>query len=369
MRNPLLLIVDDVPKNLQVLGNLLRREYSDIAVATNGSQALALAKKALPDIILLDIMMPDIDGMEVCAKLKADPDTQGIPVIFLTAKTQQEDINAGFAAGAVDYVKKPFNAAELLNRVRTHLDLKLRTEELERQNQENRELLHVLCHDLTNPLNSLRMYLDLLGLDPTMSGPELRGDMLKVTDNSLQMIGLVRKLRALEEKPESLPLLAVSVADAVQESSFILGNLYHKKGIVLKADLDDGIAVQVEPVSFVSSVLNNLLSNAAKFSYPGGTVEVTACHPPGATRVEIRITDHGVGMSSELVAQLFDVGRNRSRAGTDGELGTGFGMPLVKKFVELYGGSIQLSSKDVEDHPGASGTEVVLSLSAPGNKG
>ncbi|MCP4132778.1 MAG: fused response regulator/phosphatase [bacterium] len=120
----LILIVDDVPKNIQVLGNILNKESYRIAFATDGKQALDMVYNLHPDLILLDIMMPEMDGYEVCRKLKESRDTRDIPIIFLTAKTETEDIVKGFQFGAVDYVTKPFNSAVLLARVQTHLELK-----------------------------------------------------------------------------------------------------------------------------------------------------------------------------------------------------------------------------------------------------
>ena len=120
----LVLIVDDVPKNLQVLGNILRNRGYNISVATSGEQALNMMDKILPDLILLDVIMPGIDGFQVCEELKASEKTKDIPVIFLTAKTQTEDIVKGFELGAVDYVTKPFIKEELLARVHTLLALK-----------------------------------------------------------------------------------------------------------------------------------------------------------------------------------------------------------------------------------------------------
>ena len=120
----LVLIVDDVPKNLQVLGNILRNRDYNISVATSGEQALNMMEKILPDLILLDVIMPGIDGFQVCEELKASEKTKDIPVIFLTAKTQTEDIVKGFELGAADYVTKPFIKEELLARVHTLLALK-----------------------------------------------------------------------------------------------------------------------------------------------------------------------------------------------------------------------------------------------------
>jgi len=121
---PLVLIVDDIPRNIKVLGDILRTRECRIAVATNGPQAIEMVKKAQPDLILLDIMMPEMDGFAVCKILKESSQTKDIPIIFLTAKTETADIVKGLEAGAVDYISKPFNSTELLARVTTHLELK-----------------------------------------------------------------------------------------------------------------------------------------------------------------------------------------------------------------------------------------------------
>ncbi|RLC07063.1 MAG: hypothetical protein DRI57_26335 [Deltaproteobacteria bacterium] len=122
--NPLILIVDDAPVNLQVLSGLLTGANYEIAAAIDGEEAISVASHVFPDIILLDIIMPGLDGYEVCKRLKARPQTKDIPIIFLTAKTEPEDIMEGFQIGGADYVTKPFNSKELLTKVHTHLELK-----------------------------------------------------------------------------------------------------------------------------------------------------------------------------------------------------------------------------------------------------
>lgn len=123
-KKPLILIVDDVPENIQVIASVLSNDYCEISAATGGEQALKLITGTTPDLILLDIMMQGMDGFEVCRRLKKNPETSNIPVIFLTAMTETDDIVKGFELGAVDYVTKPFKTAEMLSRVRTHLKLK-----------------------------------------------------------------------------------------------------------------------------------------------------------------------------------------------------------------------------------------------------
>ena len=162
IKDSVVLIVDDIPENLQVLGNILSAYGLDIGVATDGLQALENVKFQKPDLILLDIMMPGMDGFEVCEKLKSNPETSNIPVIFLTAKSQTEDIVKGFEVGAVDYVTKPFNSAELLVRVFNHLELKKAKDKIERQNDELKEMndaknkfFSIISHDLRGPFSGL----------------------------------------------------------------------------------------------------------------------------------------------------------------------------------------------------------------------
>jgi len=134
-KQPLLLIVDDTVENLQVLGSVLKSENYKIAIATNGHQAITIANDIKPDLILMDIMMPGMDGYETCKKLKSIPETMEIPLIFLTAKVDNEDIIKGFKVGAVDYITKPFNSYELKARARTHIELKISRDLLKKKNE------------------------------------------------------------------------------------------------------------------------------------------------------------------------------------------------------------------------------------------
>ncbi len=149
---PIILIVDDVSINLQVLGNILKKSGYKISAALSGKQALTIIENTKPDLILLDIMMPEMDGFEMCKILKSKPETKDIPIIFLTAKTEKQDVIDGINLGAVDYVTKPFNSTELLARVNNHIELKLSKDELQRVNKE-----------LTNSLAQIKL---LKGLIP-----------------------------------------------------------------------------------------------------------------------------------------------------------------------------------------------------------
>ena len=363
---PTILVVDDTPEHLTIAVEFLRAEYR-VKVARSGPEALKVARSTPhPDLVLLDIMMPDMDGFEVCTVLKADPELARIPVIFLSAKTDTEDIIHGFALGAADYISKPFWLEEFQARVRTHLEIKHAEDVIRRQNEAQREMLHMLCHDLANPFTNIMGVLDVIGDDPAAFAEYL--PLLKAsTRNGIEVIELVRLLRALEEKP--LPLGRVDLSQVVAESLAMLTSRIREKNVLVDADVPAGLHVVAERVSLGTTVLNNLLTNAIKFSHPGGIVELGAERADGTVRITVR--DHGVGMPRSLLADLFDVRKVTSRPGTAGEKGTGFGMPLVRKLVETFGGSIAVSSREEAEGSSDHGTEVrVLLPEAPaGDRG
>jgi len=187
------LIVDDIPENLQVLGNILLQKGLDVGFATNGEEALEAIEYSKPDIILLDIMMPGMSGITVCQKLKANPETKDIPVIFITAKAQPEDIIKGFEVGAVDYVTKPFNSGELIARVSIQLELKKSRDLIAKQNQELHELnatkdkfFSIIAHDLRGPFSGLLGLTDLLSQEgETMQTDEII-DLIKKIHQTLK---------------------------------------------------------------------------------------------------------------------------------------------------------------------------------------
>ena len=158
-RIPLILIVDDTIKNLQLMGSVLKEENYKIAIANNGNQAILIASQTLPDLILLDVMMPGINGYETCKKLKEIEQVKNIPIIFLTAKSEIEDIVNGLKAGAVDYITKPFNIYELKARVKTHIELKISKDLLE---ESNRKLEKLSITDGLTGLYNHRYIVDLI---------------------------------------------------------------------------------------------------------------------------------------------------------------------------------------------------------------
>jgi len=363
MRQKKILVVDDTPANLDVVVEMISNRH-EVRVALDGPSALEIAAQERPDLILLDVAMPGMDGFETCRRLKAQAQLAAIPVIFLTAKHDPEDIMQGFALGAVDYVLKPFNLGELEARIRTHLELQAAREKIEGQahlledkNREFRELLHVLCHDLQNPLGNIQAFVSIAKRDPAFV-PNALEVFQTCAAQGLAIIDLVRQMRALEEKP--LPLSPINLTHSLADSLRILQSKLEAGNIRVENTLPEVLTVWAEEVSLINSVLNNLLTNAIKFSPAGQAIRIGTTTQ--GQQVQVTLQDGGIGIPPSLLADLFDVHKPTSREGLNGELGTGFGMPLVQKFMQAYGGAIQVISKDADTHPNDHGTTITLTF-------
>jgi len=350
-----ILIVDDVATNLDLLKGLLIDRYQ-VKVANNGLLALKIAQKVpAPDLILLDVMMPGMDGFQVCEQLKRNPATQEIPIIFLTAKTETEAIVKGFEIGGVDYVTKPFNPPELLARVNTQILIKKQKELILIQNREQKELLHILCHDLANHFSVITLGLEMVKTNT----PKSKNYLTKIetaSNHGVDLINLVREMRSLQEK--TITIEPLNLYEMLAESASLLSNRFQQKNVGLDIQIDPVTQIMAERRSLINSVINNLLTNALKFSFENDTVTISATEQDD--QVIFTVEDHGIGMPAELLAQIFDFTKNTSRIGTNGESGTGFGMSLIKSFVESYGGTIAVQSKDIQEYPDDHGTKIVI---------
>ena len=355
----MVLIVDDTLKNIQVLGSVLRGEGLQVSVAQNGAQAIQIARKLKPDLILLDVMMPEMDGFTACKELKSFPETAEIPVIFLTAKVEANDVVAGLKIGAVDYIAKPFNVPELLVRVRNHLELALAKRKIAVQAEEQKQLLHILCHDLANSIGSVQSFLSFSDEEFQENLGFYKKAMETSAQNGMDLIELVRKMRALDDGKLALEMVPFRLESLVQKSLELLERKFCDKGVKLETQVAQDLWVKVDGISFVNSVLNNLLTNACKFSEPGKEVRITAKQVD--QEVLLCVEDQGIGIPELLLEQLFDPKKATNRPGTKGEPGTGFGLPLVRKFVSQFGGRLEILSKT---EPPEQGTKVCLYLPA-----
>lgn len=355
--NGRVLIVDDEPTNLRVLVDSLKGNY-ECLTATDGKTALELARKASPDLILLDIMMPGMDGYEVCRQLKEDKQTQSIPVIFATAMNQMEDEKKGLDLGAADYVVKPFRIPILMRRVRHQILFKKQQDALKLALDENKELLHILCHDLVNPIFAIQNLVTLLDHCPEDKFDHYVRLIDRSCQNSLEVIRMVRSIRKLEDKGELLELETIDLGKALSESLQTLDQRLQDKEIRIDCDPIENCLVEANYTLVLNSILNNVLTNAIKFSYPGGEIRIRLNET--STSVDLSFQDFGVGMDQKVLASVFEIGGVVSRPGTNNEKGTGFGMPLIQKTMQRFDGEVSLESLDEEAHPEQHGTTVTL---------
>lgn len=345
---PLILVVDDVTKNIQVLGNFLREEEYDVAVATSGTQALMILENVLPDLILLDIMMPGMDGFETCRRIKALPGARDIPIVFVTAKTDTGDILRGLEMGAVDYITKPFNRLELLARVHVHVELKRSREALAKALFDKDKFFSIIAHDLRGPIGSFMSISEYLSdnLDEVS-----REDMLPLMQEMRNTgRGVYRLLENLLDWSRiqigtiAVAMAEVPMADIIDPIAGLLQTQAAQKSITLEFTGDVHIQVHADP-QIIGTVLRNLVQNAIKYTPRGGSVIVAANASAGDSTLNISVIDTGVGMSSATVASLFDIAKTKSTPGTEKEKGTGLGLILCKELISLHGGSLHVSSE------------------------
>ncbi|HPN39564.1 MAG TPA: hybrid sensor histidine kinase/response regulator [Melioribacteraceae bacterium] len=356
----LVLIVDDNYKNIQLLGNVLRGENLDIAVATNGIQALQITKEVLPNLILLDIMIPDMDGYQVCQLLKEDPKTAEIPIIFLTAKTEAEDIIKGLTLGAVDYITKPFNNQELLIRVKTHLALQNSKEELKKTNAEKDKFFSIIAHDLKNPFITMLGFSSMLVTDYYDFSDEERITYIKemegVAKKSYELLeNLLQWSRSQTGRIEFNPM-EFDLNDVVKDTLELLGPQAKAKEILLTDLLTDNNFI-FSDIEMIRTVIRNICSNAIKFTNKGGNIIISAIS--NNKSVKLKIKDDGIGMDNKTLNGLFNLSTHNSKKGTMNESGTGLGLILCKEFVEKNKGTIEVSSVLNE------GTEFTIVLPVP----
>jgi|WetSurMetagenome_2_1015567.scaffolds.fasta_scaffold04905_4 two-component system, sensor histidine kinase and response regulator len=352
-----ILIVDDNNKNLQLTATFLKDEGYLISLAQSGEAALFQLEELIPDLLLLDIMMPGMDGLELCRIIKDNKTYQDIPVIFLTAKTQTEDLAEGFKAGGVDYIVKPFNREELLIRVKNHIELASSRKKIIEMNNNRDKLYSIIAHDIRSPFASIALTLNAIAggyLDP--SGEDFREIMVNLEktanetsillDNLLEFTRLQRYSMAIS--PRQLPVYPV-ILETIQ---LLKGNADNKK-ISITTDISESLTAYFDEVS-IFAVFRNVVFNAIKFTPENGSIEINAISENGYVRV--RVADTGVGIPEDVIKKIFVNNEHYTTRGTNSESGSGLGSFIIKDFVIKNNGKLEIMST-----PG-SGTEVMIYL-------
>lgn len=363
-----ILVVDDVQSNVLLLKALLGREGVGIVYAMNGTEALEKVKSEHPDLILLDVMMPDMDGFEVAGRLKVEPEQAEIPIIFLTALNDSASVVKGFQLGANDFISKPFRREELLIRVEHQLSLVdarriilRQTEELRKTIAGRDKLYSVIAHDLRSPMASIKMLCNtiMMSIDQqTVPGDVF--EMLEMTNKTAEEVfslldNLLKwtksQLGKLSNVPQ--PIDMVGLVDGVIE---VFKPIAQSKSISLELNSEIEFVNVIIDIEMIKSVVRNLISNAIKFSHKDTVVMVhvkvqditneNATGEGNGKEVLVTVSDKGCGIKKEDQGKLLNEATHFTTFGTNSEEGSGLGLLLCKDFVSKNHGRLWFTSEE-----------------------
>jgi signal transduction histidine kinase len=333
-----ILIVDDTPANLGVLVETLSVAGYQLMVAEDGEEALAQTLRIQPDLILLDVMMPGIDGFETCRRLKARTETRDIPVLFMTALSETSDKVKAFAAGAVDYISKPIEHEEALARISTHLAIRRLQRELQEQNALKQKFMKIAGHDLRNPLFLILLDVELARRQSGISSQCIRS-LESIEESAAQMrriIDTFLEIRTAREAPgDSVGVDPTLIGAAVVRQ---YEHAAEKKMIRLSFEPIENLPLVRCEATLLYQAFSNLISNALKFTPIRGEVVVRTHLIDRGVRVEV--LDSGPGVPLAERDQLFREASRLSTRPTAGEESTGHGLMIVKQLVESQGGEV-----------------------------
>ena len=350
-----LLVVDDVQTNVLLLKALLGKEGYGILVANNGQEALEVIRNENPDLILLDVMMPGMDGFEVAERLKSEEFRCEIPIIFLTALDDTQSIVNGFKLGVGDFISKPFRKEELMVRIKHQLSLVAARRIIEEKNEELRKTIagrdkmySVIAHDLRSPMASMKMLLNtiMMSVEKDKIDPDIF-DMLEMSNKtSEEVFSLLdnllnwtkSQLGKLTVIPQKLDISGL--ADGVVE---VMNSVAEVKHIKLIRTDHESFFVYVD-IEMIKSILRNLISNAVKFSNPDSEIKVGIKAEDG--KVIVSVTDSGKGIKKEDQHKLLKDSTHFTTYGTNSEEGSGLGLLLCRDFARKNGGELWFESEE-----------------------
>lgn len=340
-----ILIADDNKEHIEIASKILSSLNFPIRVATNGKTALALVKQNKPTLMLLDIGMPIINGFELCKKIKEDSSLSDIIIIFMTASHDEESIAKGFSYGAQDYITKPYNASELILRVKTHLSLAIQKKKLELAYNELNTFCHTVSHDLKSPVLIISQLVSLLE------------NKLKAEDSNYQ--DNIEIINRLKDKSSSLIKMIERLLDFSKMQN---SNLYFEKielTSLFTSVLEELISLepnrQIEysicqlktlkaDKFLITNLIQNIFVNSLKFTRSRNPAVITVTDSESFTDYSITITDNGVGFNNSHAKKAFEI---FERLHTQKEYeGTGVGLAIVKKIMERHGGTASITSEE-----------------------
>lgn len=351
-----ILIVDDILDNLHMLTDLLQELGHEVQMAMSGKEALKAVEKNPPDLILLDIQMPVMDGYEVCQRLKSHPETRDIPVIFLSALNETRDILRGFEVGGVDYVSKPFQFREVVARVQSQLNQVHQRREIAALREKDRQQFEQLSktkelffrasvHDLKNPLTGIMLYAQTirnLDEDEFVKLPDMADG---IEFSARKMLSLITDLLDLAQMQvgEGLTLSEADVTTVLKKSMKTNSIVAEKQSIDLTLDVPNTKVMVKMDSSQMERVFDNLISNAIKYTADGGKVHVSLKLCEGY--VEILVEDNGLGIPKEDLDHLFKAFYRVKQTAHKSKPGSGLGLSIVEAIIKQHNGDIQVQSE------------------------
>lgn len=368
----LLLAIDDIAENLELLDDYLCANH-EVQFALSGAEGLKLARTNQPDLILLDVMMPGMDGYEVCKALKSDPLTQNIPVIFVTAKEDSESESQALAAGAVDFLHKPLNGDVVSARVQMHLALKDRERELrelnaqleqrveertedlrlallcaENSNRAKKQFLANINHELRTPMHGILGLTELVARQ--IKDPVLLRRMGKIGGMVQQLSGLINDIIDMADlQADKIAIEAVDfeVHTMLEQATAAWRAAALSKGLTIKWHLDPALPlVLTGDAKRLLQILDKLLANAVKFSKQG-VIELRVFLVESGTNTllaRFEVEDQGVGIAAERQAAIFHAFEQEDNSNTRRYEGAGLGLAISKQLTELMNGRIEVKS-------------------------
>ncbi len=341
-KNPLVLVVDDQNTNLQLIGEVLDQAGYQVMPALNGEQALARARLRQPDLVLLDMAMPGMDGIQTCRDLRMLPGMDQLPILFVTAANDRASLVAAFAAGAVDYITKPFVVEDLLVRVRTHMDLKHVRDRLAAAVKEREDVVDVVAHDLKNPLTCVLFAAQALHRNPgsEQRRAELAGEIESCAEEAMQYIQRFLSRGNADQRQRQFGADHVNLADIAREAARFMRANAELRDIRL---VIDGAADAWADDRALRNVMQNLISNAIRHSPRGAEITVELKPSPRSGWSLCMVKDCGSGIPVELQPRLFQ--RYARQAGAAGNsegdrFSSGLGLAIAKHDVVQMGGNL-----------------------------
>lgn len=338
-----LLVVDDQEENLQVLGTILNFVGYDLIPAFSAKQALQRLKARLPDLILLDIGLPDQDGIELCRTIKLQPAWAEIPIIFVSASDDRNLIVRALETGGVDYVTKPFHKAELISRVRTHIAIKESREAVKAMAADKEVVLGMLAHDFKNFLSGLQVSSQLL-LRRSPEGDARSWELLtEIERSSGRMLAFIQDFLANQAASSTeISPTAFDAGAVIRQALRAYGNRAKAKKITLTSEWEEDTFQAMGDAHSFRQVLENLLSNGVKFSPEGGWVKIRGSIEK--SRLIVIVEDSGPGFHAEEYPQVFRRYAKLSAAPTGAEPSTGLGLSIAKELMTRMEGTLDLQS-------------------------